>query len=691
MELTAIFTLRANDDFPFIFHVVRVAFRQHHLSNAGMFFTAWALHFFPFIFLESFPSIRLNYRDYFPALYFSVLLSCTLLSGIMHLSTMPRLTRAGMYLSLTAITISAFILLSPLTYGTLMSPDQCTSLATRINPAKIPDPGYAGVAKGTYIPLIQPTLKLDCNTWTQHLAQTQLSPTNQSSSETFAQFKDRTELHLTKPIPRKRSPVLESIFPDKETALPRANVFMTPCQRPPQLWEVNEQEGKPNAFQRQQMQYIFRRIEREDREKAERRKELEESEDLKKQRVEAEAKEQERVRVEKERVEKARQEKEAVRMQKLEKERLDREIEAKSAAAEEERQKQIELKAELVRRERIEAEKQQKIQELAEQAREEAEKKEEAHKAQKDEEEAERQGLLRQKAASDAASKAAEAAAASKAKEQNFMSEVHIQNEKNSGKLERAKVKTAERAERVADMPSRQEFRESFFKRAEKVRQAKVDEGFQFENNSMHDAIPSELRVLTAVLSAAGHMGGGGGRGNIAGLEELFGRLAGIGDLDRQGLGQQQQQDQQKQKISTRSAATKSTKRAPPKPAKKAPVGNVESLENLIEALQQAQTEASAKPKAAPAAPASQQQQPPEVTQELLDQVAGLEQLTNGQASPDELLEQLGGLVNVMAKQQAKLGIQPEDLADLQGQLVNLLGIVKEQEEVEKMRKKRKW
>ncbi|KAG0281983.1 hypothetical protein BGZ96_000956 [Linnemannia gamsii] len=661
-------------------------FRQRHLSGAGTFFTAWALHFLPLILLKSSPSIRLSYRDYFPALYFSVLLSCTLLSGIMHLSTMPRLTRAGMYLSLTIIAFLAFILLSPLTYGTLMTPDQCTSLATRINPAKIPDPGYAGVAKGTHIPLIQPTLKLDCATWAQHLAQTQLSPTNQPSSETFAQFKDRTELHLTKPIPRKRSPVLEPIFPDKDEVLPKANVFMTPCQRPPQLWDVNEQEGKPNAFQKQQMQYIFRKIEKDAKEEAERRKKLEEEEvaEAKKQRIEAEVKEQERVRVEKERVEKERQEKD----------KLDREIEAKSAAEEEERQYQIKQKAlvaEQARRERIETEKQQKVQEIADHLRKEAEKKEAARKAQQEHEEAKRQRLNRQNTAFYAAAKAAEVAAASKAAEKVIKSEVDTQKEKEARELEQTKVKAAERAERVAAMPSRQEFHEMFFKRAEKVRQAKVNEGFQFENDGVYNTIPSELRVLNAVLSATRQMGGGGvggGRGDIAELEALSEMFARFSDLSTQGLGQQQQQDLLKQKVGTGSAATKPVKKTPPKSAKKAPVGNVENLESLIEALQQAQKKAPTKPKAAPA---PQQQQQPEMTQELLDQVAKLEQLSNGKTSPEELLEQLGGLVNVMAKQQVKLGIQPEDLANLQESLVNLLGIVKEQEEVEKIQTKRKW
>lgn len=234
----------------------------------------------------------------------------------MRLSTMSRITRSGMYFALSLIAISAFIQLSPLTYGTLMSPDKCAALATKINPKKIPDPGYAGVAKGTPIPLIQPTLKLTCITWAQHLSTTPPSPTNASALETFSEFKTRTELRLPKPIPRKRSPFLESIFPDKEKALPMEKVFMTPCQRPPQLWEVNEQKGEPGAYMRQQMQYIFKRIEKEE---AEKRAIAEEEEAKKQRKVEAEAKE-EKAKAEKERVEKER-----IGMAWLEKERVEKE------------------------------------------------------------------------------------------------------------------------------------------------------------------------------------------------------------------------------------------------------------------------------------------------------------------------------------------------------------------------------
>ncbi|KAF9540722.1 hypothetical protein EC957_003870 [Mortierella hygrophila] len=612
-----------------------LAFKQHHLSNARTFFSAWAFHFLPFLFLNTttYPSIRLNYRDYFPALYFSILLACTLLSGIMRLSTMSRITRAGMYLSLSLIAISAFIQLSPLTYGTLMSPEKCATLATKINP-KIPDSGYAGVAKGTPIPLIQPTLKLTCMTWSQHLSTTPFPPTNTSAPKTFSEFKSRTELHFPKPIPRKRSPVLESIFPDKEMALPMEKVFMTPCQRPPQLWEVNEQKGEPGAFVKQQMQFIFRRIEKEAAEK----RALEEEGVKQRRKIEAEAKE------EKAKAEKVRVEREQIEMARLEKERVEKELQEKDAAEKEQRRYQEELKvllAEQSHLQQIEAEKQRKAEAAAEELQKEAEAMEAAHKAQQEEEESECRRLHRQKVAFDAAAKAAEVAAASKVAE-------HAENEKKVCEQEQKEQTNVKAGEQLTSKPSRQEFREAFFKRAEKMRLEKLDQGFKFKRGDANESIPKEMRMVAALISVVGELGGvGGARGNhggAAGLGALFGGLGEFGEMCKQGFSQQQQQ--KKYHIGARSAAkpAKRIKKAlPAKPARQAqkappPVGNVESVEDLITVLQQAQKDADSKPAPAPAPHHRQHQQQPSIPRELLNEIAGLEKLTNdGEASPEEL------------------------------------------------------
>ncbi|KAG0262492.1 hypothetical protein BGZ95_004011 [Linnemannia exigua] len=658
-----------------------IDFKVHHLSSAGLFFTAWAMHFLPLLAFKNSPSIRLNYRDYFPALYFSVLMSCTILSGIMKLSAMPRLTRAGMWLALAAIAISAFIQLSPLTYGTLMTPQQCASLASKINPAKIPDPGYAGVAKGAHVPLIQPTLKLTCATWKQHLA----TPQEQSHPKTFAQFKNQTELHVSKPFPRKRAPVLEPIFPRADEALPMSKVFMTPCQRPPQLWEVNRQDGQPNAFQRQQMQHVLRKMEKEeaDRQRAveEEKEELRRQEDevraledettrqedekarklrLEKERIKKEKMEKERA--EKARLEEERQEKERVRMQRLEKERLEREQIEMTASMEEERQWWEEVRVFNAQREKVEAEKREELQRVADGIIRKIRMEEIENLAKEAEKEAERQRLHRQKVAFEAAARAADIAAASKAAENVFMSEVQSQAKKKAREMEQAKFEEAERAAKNP-MPSRQDFRESFFKRAEKLREDKLEKGFKFANYDHH--LSPELALIGAIISMAADLAPRGARARSA-------AQAGAGPLGEMGLSIL---------------------------AGLQPVGNVEVLENLIIVLEQAQKASAARQheqqqqraagKASPKATSNQ----PSMTPELLEQIAGLEQLSaNGEGSTDKMLSQLDGVARVLANQQHKFDIDPENLAGLQGAFVDLLDHLKEQEEMEKHRnKKRKW
>ncbi|KAK3842530.1 MAG: Dolichyl-phosphate-mannose-protein mannosyltransferase-domain-containing protein [Linnemannia gamsii] len=696
-------------------------FKAYHLSNAGLFFTAWALHFLPLLAFKNSPSVRLTYRDYFPALYFSVLMSCTILSGIMKLSAMPRLTRAGMWLALTAIAISAFIQLSPLTYGTFMTPQQCASLASKINPVKIPDPGYAGVAKGTYVPLIQPTLKLDCTTWKQQSA----TPQDQSNPKTFAQFKNQTELHVSKPFPRKRAPHLESIFPRADEALPMSKVFMTPCQRPPQLWEVNRQDGQPNAYQRQQMQHVLRKMEKEEatrhqaaeeeREKLKRQEEETRAskekqirqEDKKAQKMRLEKERVEKEKMEKERAEKARleeerQEKERIRMQRLEKERLEREQMEMTVALEDERQWLEDVKVFNAQREKDEAEKRQELQRLADKIIKETEMKEAENQAKEAEKEAERQRLHRKKVAFEAAARATEIDAASKVAGNVFMAEVQSQAKKKAQEMEQAKLEEAERAAKNP-MPSRQDFRESFFKRAEMLREDKLKKGFKFANNNPDrspelalmgafismaaDLAPQGARARAAAQAGAGPLGGMGGLGDIGGLGDLGG-LAGL------------QKEATKIKKQAAAAAKKPAKLAKPAVKEAKPLGNVEALENLIDILAQAQKAATARQheqqqqRASGKAPPEAASNQPSLSPELLEQIAGLEQLSKngGGGSADKVVSQLDGLARVLVTQQQKLNIDPENLAGLQGAFVELLNLLKEQEEMEKRRnKKRKW
>ncbi|KAF9945149.1 hypothetical protein BGZ72_001617 [Mortierella alpina] len=116
-----------------------------------------------------------------------------------------------------------------------------------------------------------------------------------SSSGASASFS--SPLQITQVVGRTRPPVLQKHYPSVEEALPMQHVFMTPSQRPPQLWHVNRQTGEPNPYQRQQMQATFELIEKEEKQRRVKEKlELEEKERLERlerQRLELEEKRRE--------------------------------------------------------------------------------------------------------------------------------------------------------------------------------------------------------------------------------------------------------------------------------------------------------------------------------------------------------------------------------------------------------------
>jgi len=62
--------------------------------------------------------------------------------------------------------------------------------------------------------------------------------------------------------PKIKLPVLPMHFPPVSMSLPMQNIFLTPYQRPPQLWDLDQQVqalegGQPNPYQRQQFQRLI--------------------------------------------------------------------------------------------------------------------------------------------------------------------------------------------------------------------------------------------------------------------------------------------------------------------------------------------------------------------------------------------------------------------------------------------------
>ncbi|KAF9096646.1 hypothetical protein BGX29_008483 [Mortierella sp. GBA35] len=81
-----------------------------------------------------------------------------------------------------------------------------------------------------------------------------------------------------------------------------------------------------------------------------------------------------------------------------------------------------------------------------------------------------------------------------------------LEPEKKARELELAKAEEAERAAKNP-MPSRKDHRERFFERAEKVRQKKLDDGFQFESG---ERLPPELATSARASDVEGGHGHGG-------------------------------------------------------------------------------------------------------------------------------------------------------------------------------------
>ncbi|KAG0318801.1 hypothetical protein BGZ99_005451 [Dissophora globulifera] len=249
--------------------------RQKCLPAASIFFAGWAIQYLPYFILPAGMSAKnfLTLHHYFPSLYCSILLSCILFSGLLGNAGLAgsRFTYRGtpigslhvFWITVSAVAIFAFFKLSPLTYGTTMTPDQYHAVERWMyysNPAQRP----SRLAMDVY------HRGLNFSDTSAHQ-----QPPPHWSSLLFSEQGGSHQIQLPKAAPRVRPPVLETAYPHPDTALPMDDIFMTPCQRPPQLWTVNEQKGRPNPYQRQQMQAIFEAMRKEEHAKRQRGEEEE--------------------------------------------------------------------------------------------------------------------------------------------------------------------------------------------------------------------------------------------------------------------------------------------------------------------------------------------------------------------------------------------------------------------------------
>ncbi|KAL1917803.1 uncharacterized protein VTP21DRAFT_3637 [Calcarisporiella thermophila] len=93
--------------------------REFYDSNAGFWFVAWSLHYFPFYLMAR----QLFLHHYLPALYFAILLFCVGFDlAVRRLSPRQRL---GVTLAIVLIAVLVFRLFSPITYGLSWTRAQC--------------------------------------------------------------------------------------------------------------------------------------------------------------------------------------------------------------------------------------------------------------------------------------------------------------------------------------------------------------------------------------------------------------------------------------------------------------------------------------------------------------------------------------------------------------------------------------
>ncbi|KAF9087290.1 hypothetical protein BGX23_008226 [Mortierella sp. AD031] len=280
-------------------------FQRFHLKEAGTFFTGWALHYLPFFFVD-----RVLYmHHYFPSLYFSILLTSSVLSGLAGF--LPRLTRLGLFLGLILLTIATFVRLSPLSYGSEMTRERCEAVSQWANPRR----GYFNNELNCEIASLstdQPKLlsvmkqqgKADklLSKRQRHEAKTVASqgpqPTNKNAGPAGSTIattaaannhfltaepilgstgsgasgllhsggtsnNGKNRLSVSKPMPKIRAPILPMRLPPIKRRLPVPDIVLLPYQPPPQHWDRFTQmqmlaRTDLNLYERAQIQQLVR-------------------------------------------------------------------------------------------------------------------------------------------------------------------------------------------------------------------------------------------------------------------------------------------------------------------------------------------------------------------------------------------------------------------------------------------------
>ncbi|KAF9111397.1 hypothetical protein BGX27_004973 [Mortierella sp. AM989] len=224
-------------------------------------------------------------HHYFPALYFSILLTCSLFSGLVGF--LPRKIRFGFYTGLIAIILMVFSQLAPLTYGGPLTREHCKFLNKRINSFT----GQRGdsldcslapqqSARPVLLSVLRERKRKDSALTTQQqqakfysASAPELQPGNArgSSSPTITPIAQprilsdapKGRLPISKPKPMKRAPIIDISLPHENEVLPNQDAGLLHYQSPPQHWDAKTRvmmlrRYRKNPYQRQQIQQLIR-------------------------------------------------------------------------------------------------------------------------------------------------------------------------------------------------------------------------------------------------------------------------------------------------------------------------------------------------------------------------------------------------------------------------------------------------
>lgn len=269
-------------------------FQRFHLSDAGTYFTGWAFHYIPFFFID-----RILYlHHYFPALYFSILLTSSLLSGLSGF--LPRPARFALFTTISILAVATFIRLAPLSYGSEMTREKCEAVGRWVNPRNVRG-GFGNeldcslaplaierpqllsvlkekakvkkallkrqrqktktvegqgfqltnnVAAGP-IPTATTTGAAAANNFMTAEAPIPDSPFAAAGTNPLTPgYNGKTRLSVTKPQPKLRAPILPMRLPPVKRRLPVSDIVLLPYQQPPQHWDQN---AKNQMMQREDL------------------------------------------------------------------------------------------------------------------------------------------------------------------------------------------------------------------------------------------------------------------------------------------------------------------------------------------------------------------------------------------------------------------------------------------------------